>query len=68
MREAEIGRTEVQADLGKKQDPISKVARAERAGIMAQAVECLPHPEFSITKKETESKSPKIQRLKEQQS
>jgi hypothetical protein len=33
----------IQASLGKKQDPISKITRAKKAGDVAQAVECLPH-------------------------
>jgi hypothetical protein len=32
----------VQADLGKKRDPISKITTADRAGGMAQVVEHLP--------------------------
>jgi hypothetical protein len=40
----------VQAGLGKKQDPISKIIRTKRAGGMAQVVECL------ISKHETEFK------------
>jgi hypothetical protein len=31
-------RTVIQADLSKKQDPVSKIAMAKRAGRMAQAV------------------------------
>jgi hypothetical protein len=33
----------VQADLGKKQDPISKITRAKMAGGMAQPIEHLLH-------------------------
>jgi hypothetical protein len=32
----------VQAGLGKKLDPISKITRAKRDGCVAQVVECLP--------------------------
>jgi hypothetical protein len=32
----------VQADLGRKQDPISKITNAKRAGGVAQVVELLP--------------------------
>jgi hypothetical protein len=35
-------RTAVQASLGKKGDPISKITRAKRARGAAQVVECLP--------------------------
>jgi hypothetical protein len=33
----------VQAGLGKKQEPISKITSAKRTRVMAQAVESLPH-------------------------
>jgi hypothetical protein len=33
----------VQAGLGKKQDPVSKIIRTERTAGMAQVVEYLPH-------------------------
>jgi hypothetical protein len=32
----------IQSSLGKKQDPVSKITRAKRAGGVAQAVEHLP--------------------------
>jgi hypothetical protein len=48
----------VQADLGKKQEPISKIARAERAGGVEQTIECLPtkHPEFKTQVKKKRGK------------
>jgi hypothetical protein len=41
----------MQAGLGKKPDPVSKIARAKRAGDMTQAVELLPS-KFVAQKKE----------------
>jgi hypothetical protein len=38
-----------QAGLGKKQDPISKITRAKRAGGVAQAVECLTHKHEALS-------------------
>jgi hypothetical protein len=32
----------VQACLGRRQEPVSKITTAKRAGSVAQAVECLP--------------------------
>jgi hypothetical protein len=40
--------TLVQAGLGKKWDPISKITKAKRAGGMAQTVECLPWVQIPV--------------------
>jgi hypothetical protein len=42
MQEAEIRRIKAQAHLVKKQDQMSKITRAKRAGGVIQVVECLP--------------------------
>jgi hypothetical protein len=58
----------VQAGLGKKLDPISKIARVKRVGGMTQAVEYLPSnhkalsSNFSTTKKKKRKKERKEKR------
>jgi hypothetical protein len=51
-----------QADLGKKQDPISKISRAKRARVMNPVIECLPKhyfkPQYSEKKKKKKKPLP----------
>jgi hypothetical protein len=41
----------VQAGLGKKRDPIPKIARTKRDGGMAQVIECLPSKHKALSAK-----------------
>jgi hypothetical protein len=59
MQEAEIRRITFQAGLDKKQDLISKIARAKRAGVMAQAVEYLPCKSEALSSNPSNTKKKK---------
>jgi hypothetical protein len=50
----------VQASLGKKQDPISKITRAKRAGGMAQGVEHTSQKHEALSFKPSTAKKKKI--------